>query len=923
LTLKPWRVYKQLALPLAMLRARSPSPEARSFMRGSAASRNDAGSEEEADEEEALSDENTAASAQEAESLSCLGDVAKGIIGCSKCVIFFWLVLSIACIPGACRFTSVLKINAGSPAGSGAAIAEAAFKKHFPPHGLTAQYVGYIETEQPSILEVPGVADFSRELQRRLNRSRPLTSFMSLTRYQDLTAPLGMNAPEMPIPMWSKDNKALILSWATADDATSTEAITWAMGPMHDIFMAAVPEILGGAISFYGTTSYSEAAGQAVPVAEADMLRVDLLCIPVTAAVLYLLVQSFRLLLIPGATLGVAAVVSYAALFVLGCYVPVMPATPGLMSCLMISVSIDYAIFLLVRFREELPERSLRRRRDENDDWDEAIEAAICTTMSTSGATILLSGFVLLLAFLFMSFFPITIIASMGMGACMSMTIMMLVNLTLVPALLSEFRVFFTSDVTKKETGPKARSCSDKFWKAIAGTVTTFPCNLLCLLSVVGLTLTVAYPIFHMQTSGDLRQILGLGSRIAKVSNLVSEKFGGGMAFPVEVLMIPSDSRVSILSKEFFTQSAGFVQALERHVHESMPEAAASTFSFLTYQTGRGQAVEFDDLDTLCEIKKTQNLGPEWVKEHFPVHLGSHLGIGRLAVRGITFGADLRPLCAFFINAATNTPDYTSAGATATYGVIMPSIEPLGKSGQKFLDTLRMAYQVEGPKYGITAWFGGDAVKNLDMVSALYGTFPNAIIATAITAGLFLTLAFRSLIIPLRSLLSVLLTLGFTYGFTVLTYQYGLLDFLGMAGVNSKFKSLPWCAPVIVFFIIFGIALDYDIFLCVRITELRAKGYSPEDAVREGLERTGGVIMAAGLVMACAFSGILFSSMFQQAMFGFMISIAVLYDTFIALSIVTPAGMSLLGRSNWWPSKLSIADEADSSQSCSDIEDEE
>merc|ERR1719174_3364133 len=152
---------------------------------------------------------------------------------------------------------------------------------------------------------------------------------------------------------------------------------------------------------------------------------------------------------------------------------------------------------------------------------------------------------------------------------------------------------------------------------------------------------------------------------------------------------------------------------------------------------------------------------------------------------------------------------------------------------------------------------------NLDMVSSLYGTFPKAIIATVVTAGIFLALAFRSLIIPLRSLLSVLLTLGFTYGFTVLTYQYGLLDFLGMSGVNGKFKSLPWCAPVIVFFIIFGIGLDYDIVLLVRITELRSKGRSPQQAVREGLEASGGIIMAAGLVMACAFSGILFSSMFQ------------------------------------------------------------
>merc|ERR1719183_2768767 len=93
------------------------------------------------------------------------------------------------------------------------------------------------------------------------------------------------------------------------------------------------------------------------------MIRVDIFCIPVTAFVLYCLVRSVRLLVIPAMTLAIAAALSYAATYFLGRYImPVMPATPGLMSCLMISVSIDYAIFLLMRFREELPRQGPRSR---------------------------------------------------------------------------------------------------------------------------------------------------------------------------------------------------------------------------------------------------------------------------------------------------------------------------------------------------------------------------------------------------------------------------------------------------------------------------------------------------------------------------------------------------------------------------------
>lgn len=280
-------------------------------------------------------------------------------------------------------------------------------------------------------------------------------------------------------------------------------------------------------------------------------------------------------------------------------------------------------------------------------------------------------------------------------------------------------------------------------------------------------------------------------------------------------------------------------------------------------------------------------------------------------------------MCAMFVDVTTNTQDYRHGQPTAAYGVIIPSIEPMGKLGQRFLDVLREAQIKHGPQHGIQAWFGGDAVMNLDMVSSLYHTFPRAILATVVTAAVFLMIAFRSIVIPIRCILSNLLTLGFTYGFTVLTYQYGALDFLGMSGVNGKFHSLPWCAPVIVFFIIFGIGLDYDIFLLVRITELRAKGKTPVDSIREGLISTGGIITAAGLVMACAFSGLLLSSMFQQAMFGFMVSTAVLFDTFVARSVLVPAAMSILGYANWWPCDLSWVNEKDEAYAELEAENEE
>merc|ERR1711990_196027 len=104
--------------------------------------------------------------------------------------------------------------------------------------------------------------------------------------------------------------------------------------------------------------------------------------------------------------------------------------------------------------------------------------------------------------------------------------------------------------------------------------------------------------------------------------------------------------------------------------------------------------------------------------------------------------------------------------------------------------------------------------------------------------------------------------------------------------------------------VVTGLGLDYDIFLSVRITEYRALGHTPQEAIRHGLVSTGGIITSAGVIMAIALGAMIFSSLLQLNMLGFMMLIAVLFDTFVARSLVNPSLMSLLGRANWWPSAL-------------------
>ncbi|GAI87513.1 unnamed protein product, partial [marine sediment metagenome] len=130
----------------------------------------------------------------------------------------------------------------------------------------------------------------------------------------------------------------------------------------------------------------------------------------------------------------------------------------------------------------------------------------------------------------------------------------------------------------------------------------------------------------------------------------------------------------------------------------------------------------------------------------------------------------------------------------------------------------------------------------------------------------------------------------------------GILDWM-FPRVLGDVSAVYWATPVMSFSILLGLGLDYDIFLLSRISEYRNKGYTERASVIKGLYKTGGVISMAGIIMAIAFSGLMFSNVLVMTEFGFILTFAVLIDTFIIRTILVPAIMSIADKWNWWPGK--------------------
>jgi RND superfamily putative drug exporter len=161
---------------------------------------------------------------------------------------------------------------------------------------------------------------------------------------------------------------------------------------------------------------------------------------------------------------------------------------------------------------------------------------------------------------------------------------------------------------------------------------------------------------------------------------------------------------------------------------------------------------------------------------------------------------------------------------------------------------------------------------------------------------------FRSLMIAIKAVLLNLLSVGAAFGALVLVFQEGYgAHLLGLAGpTGSVFPIIP----VIVFCIVFGLSMDYEVILVARVAEARRAGFAESPAIAEGLARSATVITNAAAIMIVVFAGFTLGEFLPIKMLGFALSVAVLVDAIAVRMVIGPALLRLAGRWNWWPGGL-------------------
>ncbi len=256
--------------------------------------------------------------------------------------------------------------------------------------------------------------------------------------------------------------------------------------------------------------------------------------------------------------------------------------------------------------------------------------------------------------------------------------------------------------------------------------------------------------------------------------------------------------------------------------------------------------------------------------------------------------AGARAAIARLDDVALVTPPVPSPAGTAAMLTVIPSSGPTSQATEELVSDLRgHLADIDGAKAYVT---GATAV-SVDVATSLDRALPRYLALVVGLALILLVLVFRSLLVPLVGVLGFLLTIGASLGATVAVFQWGWLADAINLDVNGPLLSLT---PILVIGILFGLAMDYQVFLVSRMHEAHHRGASPVEAIVTGFRQAAPVVVAAALIMFSVFAGFVPTGEPAIKSIAFALAMGILADAFVVRMVLVPAALALIGRHAWW-----------------------
>jgi putative drug exporter of the RND superfamily len=196
------------------------------------------------------------------------------------------------------------------------------------------------------------------------------------------------------------------------------------------------------------------------------------------------------------------------------------------------------------------------------------------------------------------------------------------------------------------------------------------------------------------------------------------------------------------------------------------------------------------------------------------------------------------------------------------------------------------------------ASLGGVAPEDRDFVHAVYGNFAYVLLFVVLLTFVLLTRAFRSLLLPLKAVILNLVSLGAAFGIIVFIFQWGH-GAEAIWNVPATQSIIPWI-PLMIFAFLFGLSMDYEVFMITRMREAYDETGRTDEAIALGLARTGKLVTSAALVLMFAFFVLSTSPGTDIKQFGIGLAAGIIFDATVIRALLVPSLMRLMGRWNWW-----------------------
>jgi putative drug exporter of the RND superfamily len=589
-------------------------------------------------------------------------------------------------------------------------------------------------------------------------------------------------------------------------------------------------------------TGYSPSANDLTEVENADVERAESFGIPVAFIVLLLAVGAVVAASLPLAT----AVISLTATFgVISLLVAVTAFEAdafmlSIVTMIGVGVSIDYSLFVLSRFREEL----VRARADGRTD---PVVAAVGTAMTTSGRTIAVSGTIVVVSLCSLLVVNSPLFRAITAGAVLVVLCTLATAWTALPALLAVLgeRVNRWRLPRRFQPAGSERGATDREsgWAMWARTVIAHPW-----LAVPAAALLI---LFALPTFGTK---VGLDQGLAAISDT------------------PSGKAAAVLADRFSPGAMSPIQILASH-------------------RGSGP-LSGNDLSTIDKLTKSLAKDPR-VTDAYSISVLLKETTGAVSPRALS--ALERDSAAKTLLAQTlNVGD----GSNRTIITVIPSIPIDSTEATELVDDLRdeiiPSYTASG---GPQMLVGGATAQFDDLGRESIDKLPLVLVAVLLLSFVYLLVIFRSLLIPAKAVLMNLLATAAAFGLTVWVFQGGHLE--GLLGFTSV-GFVQVYLPIMVFALLFGLSMDYEVFLVRRMQEHWLATHDNEEAVVTGIAHTARPIVAAAAIMAAVFGCFLVADVLELKEFGLALALAVVLDATLVRLLLVPAIMSFAGTANWW-----------------------